>query len=187
MADWTNLPNTAVGVGGLPSGTTVTALRDNPVAIAEGAAGAPPVIGNARSHNLLATATITTSVSSLAITDLPEYIEYAIVTNTLFNISSSDAVFGLQISDNNGSSYSQVIRNSGLTNNVRVDTRVFVGPLGSFALGILSVSGVGLANEARTGASSLGGTINAMRLNVSTGNITAGSFSIYGVTKGLVT
>jgi hypothetical protein len=41
MADWTTLPNTAVGVGGLPSGATVTALRDNPVAIAEGAAGAP--------------------------------------------------------------------------------------------------------------------------------------------------
>ena len=47
MADWTNLPNTAVGVGGLPSGTTVTALRDNPVAIAEGAAGAPKVNGRA--------------------------------------------------------------------------------------------------------------------------------------------
>ena len=43
MADWTNLPNQAVGVGGLPSGTTVTALRDNPVAIAEGAAGAPRI------------------------------------------------------------------------------------------------------------------------------------------------
>jgi len=43
MADWTNLPNQAVGVGGLPSGTTVTALRDNPVAIAEGAPGAPRV------------------------------------------------------------------------------------------------------------------------------------------------
>ena len=43
MADWTNLPNQAVGVGGLPSGTTVTALRDNPIAIAEGAAGAPRV------------------------------------------------------------------------------------------------------------------------------------------------
>ncbi len=41
MADWTNLPNAAVGVGGLPSGTTVTALRDNPIAISEGAAGAP--------------------------------------------------------------------------------------------------------------------------------------------------
>ena len=43
MADWTNLPNAAVGVGGLPSGTTVTALRDNPVASAEGAAGAPRI------------------------------------------------------------------------------------------------------------------------------------------------
>ena len=45
MADWTNLPNQAVGVGGLPSGTTVTALRDNPVAIAQGAAGAPLISG----------------------------------------------------------------------------------------------------------------------------------------------
>lgn len=45
MADWTNLPNAAVGVGGLPSGTTVTALRDNPVAIAQGAAGAPRANG----------------------------------------------------------------------------------------------------------------------------------------------
>ena len=43
MTDWTTLPNAAVGVGGLPSGTTVTALRDNPVAIAEGAPGAPRV------------------------------------------------------------------------------------------------------------------------------------------------
>ena len=41
MTDWTTLPNQAVGVGGLPSGTTVTALRDNPVAIAEGSPGAP--------------------------------------------------------------------------------------------------------------------------------------------------
>ena len=43
MTDWTTLPNQAVGVGGLPSGTTVTALRDNPVAIAEGSPGAPRV------------------------------------------------------------------------------------------------------------------------------------------------
>jgi len=47
MADWTNLPNQAVGVGGLPSGTTVTALRDNPIAIAQGADGAPRLYGKA--------------------------------------------------------------------------------------------------------------------------------------------
>jgi hypothetical protein len=51
MADWTTLPNTAVGVGGLPSGTTVTALRDNPVAIAQGAAGAPRLYGKAAVPN----------------------------------------------------------------------------------------------------------------------------------------
>ena len=32
-----------MGVGGLPSGATVTALRDNPIAIAEGTAGAPKI------------------------------------------------------------------------------------------------------------------------------------------------
>jgi hypothetical protein len=44
MTDWTLLSNTAVGVGGLPSGATVTALRDNPIAISEGAVGAPRVL-----------------------------------------------------------------------------------------------------------------------------------------------
>ena len=44
MADYTDLPDTAVGIGGIPSGTTVTALRDNPIAIAEGAVGAPRIV-----------------------------------------------------------------------------------------------------------------------------------------------
>jgi len=43
VTDYTILSNTAVGVGGLPSGATVTALRDNPIAIAEGTAGAPKI------------------------------------------------------------------------------------------------------------------------------------------------
>ena len=47
MTDYTALSNTAVGVGGLPSGATVTALRDNPLAIAEGSAGAPRISGKA--------------------------------------------------------------------------------------------------------------------------------------------
>lgn len=44
MTDYTILSNIAVGVGGLPSGATITALRDNPIAIAEGAPGAPRVL-----------------------------------------------------------------------------------------------------------------------------------------------
>ena len=45
MADYTDLSNAAVGIGGLPSGATVTALRDNPIAIAEAAVGAPKIYG----------------------------------------------------------------------------------------------------------------------------------------------
>jgi len=45
MTTWTDLSAGAVGVGGIPSGSTVTALRDNPVAIAEGATGAPRIYG----------------------------------------------------------------------------------------------------------------------------------------------
>lgn len=43
MTTWTTISNAAVAVGGIPSSTTVTALRDNPVAIAEAATGAPVV------------------------------------------------------------------------------------------------------------------------------------------------
>jgi hypothetical protein len=70
MATWTNLPNTAVGVGGLPSGTTVTALRDNPVAIAEGATGAPridPINAMAHGGQLGAVGTYAFMTSTVAL------------------------------------------------------------------------------------------------------------------------
>lgn len=43
MTDYTGLPNASVAQGGLAAGTTVTALRDNPIAISEGSAGAPAI------------------------------------------------------------------------------------------------------------------------------------------------
>lgn len=43
MATWTDISNAAVAVGGIPSSSTVTALRDNPTALAETASGAPVV------------------------------------------------------------------------------------------------------------------------------------------------
>ena len=66
MADWTPLPNTSVGVGGLPSGTTVTALRDNPVAIAEGAPGAPRVETPAIQDSAVTTAKIANAAVTTA-------------------------------------------------------------------------------------------------------------------------
>lgn len=43
MTAWTSISNASVGVGGIPSSTTMTALRDNPAAMAEAATGAPVI------------------------------------------------------------------------------------------------------------------------------------------------
>lgn len=43
MTTWTSISNAAVAVGGIPASTTVTALRDNPSALAEASTGAPVV------------------------------------------------------------------------------------------------------------------------------------------------
>lgn len=40
---WTNIDNALVSVGALPFATTIQALRDNPIAIANADAGAPPI------------------------------------------------------------------------------------------------------------------------------------------------
>ena len=43
MTTWTSISNASVGVGGIPSSTTMTALRDNSAAMAEAATGAPAI------------------------------------------------------------------------------------------------------------------------------------------------
>jgi hypothetical protein len=44
MTTYSTISNAAVAVGAIPSSTTVTALRDNPIAIAEAASGAPVMV-----------------------------------------------------------------------------------------------------------------------------------------------
>jgi hypothetical protein len=48
---WTTISNALVAVGAKPFATTVQALRDNPIAIAEGSAGAPIVAAGWHPHN----------------------------------------------------------------------------------------------------------------------------------------
>jgi hypothetical protein len=47
MAFWTTISNLLVAVGAKPFATTIQALRDNPIAITEGAPGAPRIVGAA--------------------------------------------------------------------------------------------------------------------------------------------
>ena len=98
MADWTNLPNQAVGVGGLPSGTTVTALRDNPVAIAEGAPGAPRVNGLALGGVYIGTLARIDTTDPIGINDIGDF--ETIVLRGLMSPVNSE--IQISFSSNNG-------------------------------------------------------------------------------------
>ena len=53
MADWTNIANTALQPGAPVRSIDGVALRDNPIAIAEGAAGAPRIVNDAITNGTL--------------------------------------------------------------------------------------------------------------------------------------
>ena len=96
MADWTNLPNQAVGVGGLPSGTTVTALRENPIAIAQGAAGAPRNVSASLASRLVARTTAASTVFH-GVSDLDSSLVIKV-----FNLQSVSEV---RLSNDNGANW----------------------------------------------------------------------------------
>jgi hypothetical protein len=58
---WTNISNALVSVGALPFATTIQALRDNPIAIANGDVGAPQIQTAAIADNAITPAKIPAS------------------------------------------------------------------------------------------------------------------------------
>jgi hypothetical protein len=93
MATWTSISNAAVAVGGIPSSTTVTALRDNPEAIAEAANGAPVVFAGWHPHDkvtigdgktgLIYDFAVTGTVSSFVTPDFVDGYEYRVIAHLM--------------------------------------------------------------------------------------------------------
>ena len=190
MTDWTNLPNAAVGVGGLPSGTTVTALRDNPIAIAEGAAGAPRVDGTARNHNKLGEITATADVTSIELTDLPAHNDIIIVCEEFVRGADGTSLSVTpQISDNNGSSWVSLLAPSNLfeTPAKKALMRLFTGWGGSlsFRVGTTFDTPGSLLFEGRI--FSFSGQVNAVRVARISGSGTIGigaKIEVYALAEG---
>jgi hypothetical protein len=93
MSTWTTISNGAVAVGGIPASSTVTALRDNPIAIAEAANGSPVVyagwhppdklsVGDGEA-GLIYDGAVNGSVASVETPDFEDGFEYRIVGNEL--------------------------------------------------------------------------------------------------------
>lgn len=99
MATWTTISNAAVAVGGIPSSTTVTALRDNPVAIAESSTGAPVVASTWHPYNkvtvgdgqtgLIYDFSINGTVANVITPDFEDGYEYRIIMHELSSNSAS--------------------------------------------------------------------------------------------------
>jgi hypothetical protein len=103
MTTWTSISNAAVAVGGIPSSSTVTALRDNPSAVAEASTGAPVVFAGWHPYDKVSVGdgktglfydhAVTGTVSSIVTPDFEDGYEYRLVgldlshTNTLSNSS----------------------------------------------------------------------------------------------------
>jgi len=101
MTTYTGLSAGAVGVGGIPSGSTVTALRDNPIAIAEGSSGAPRIHGLAAATpgDGLPVATIS-AANTLSIADTSQFEQ---VTSGTFTTTSLVTVLRFTMSAYTGS------------------------------------------------------------------------------------
>jgi hypothetical protein len=102
MSTWTTISNGAVAVGGIPASSTVTALRDNPIAIAEAANGSPVVyagwhppdkasVGDSEA-GLIYDGAVNGSVASIETPDFEDGFEYRIVGKDLRRTSSSSSL-----------------------------------------------------------------------------------------------
>ena len=165
----------------------VKQLRDNPIAIAEGAAGAPRVRGTARNHNKIGGITATADVTELALTDLPAHNDVIIVCDEFTRGADGESInVELQISDNNGSSWMTFFFTSLPTSGPqRALMRVFTGWSGdlSFRVGTTVSSSPSFEAE----VFSFSGQVNAVRVvrTAFTGTIGIGAkIEVYALAEG---
>ena len=190
MADWTPLPNQAVGVGGLPSGTTVTALRDNPVAIAEGAAGAPRIVPSAVTGFFIGN--ISGTDTFVGFNDI-ENDKLLRVDLHGASAESGGRTLQFRLSSDNGSTWSAettisvAIRADTPTTQAHVNAVLFV----NMSTGAFECSSVGLnrlspfvVSDKITGTIT-GSNFNAIQVRMSFGSAFASCFQYLGLPNGV--
>jgi hypothetical protein len=112
---WTNISNAAVAVGGIPSSATVTALRDNPGAMAEAATGAPVIfagwhpvdketVGDGKT-GLIYDHAVNGTVSEIVTSDFEDGYEYRLLGERLSHNSGSSRGLRIQAYAETAGSY----------------------------------------------------------------------------------
>jgi hypothetical protein len=115
MPTWTEISNPAVAVGGIPSSATVTALRDNPGAMAEAATGAPVIfagwhpvdkvsVGDGK-DGLIYSQAVNGTLAEIVTPDFADGYEYRIIADDLSHNSGSARNILLQLYRETDASY----------------------------------------------------------------------------------
>jgi hypothetical protein len=118
MTAWTEILNAAVAVGGIPSSSTVTALRDNVKAAAESSSGAPVVaagwhpwdkvtIGDGKT-GLVYSFGVSGLVSAVETPDFVDGYEYRLVIDDISHNSGSSRSLVISLYDETDASYKTV-------------------------------------------------------------------------------
>jgi hypothetical protein len=127
MSTWTDISNPSVAVGGIPSSATVTALRDNPVAIAGAASGAPidvnswhPVdkvtVGDGKT-GLIYDHAVNGTLSTIETPDFEDGYEYRILASGLSHDNASARTLRIQLYFEVSATYSSLYTTTNTASN----------------------------------------------------------------------
>ena len=83
----------------------VKQLRDNPIAIAGGAAGAPRNHGKSLAESILADTSLAAVADSITVTDIPEYARYGVYFDNVRAADSDNRTFLVLLSSDNGATF----------------------------------------------------------------------------------
>lgn len=115
MTTYSTISNPAVAVGGIPASSTVTALRDNPIAIAESASGAPILSSGWHPYDkanvgdgaagLLYDHTVNGAVATITTPDFEDGWEYKLVGRAFGHTNGSARSMSIQVHSGSYQSY----------------------------------------------------------------------------------
>lgn len=117
MADWKNIPDTDVDPDAPVTSELMYALRDNPVALAEGAVGAPRVMGIALNTFLAHQSKNMTQSDPIAFVGLDGIGEVLIAFSCTGGGSAADQTLQVSLTNDNGSTWSNWVGLTGYTIN----------------------------------------------------------------------
>ena len=196
MTTWTTIVNAAVAVGGIPASTTVTALRDNPSAIAESANGAPVVfagwhpvdkvsIGDGKT-GLIYDFSVSGAVPNVTTPNFEDGYEYRILADDMSHNAATGETLQIQAYMQTGAAYALVKATSSGNSGDRfgIHAEFYLPRVVSKSHFILVMGNVGgtfngqINTEAGTYTATAQKILNA-RIRFSSGNIDGGKVYLF--------